>query len=162
MPFSVDWTVVEARLLRWPQEHWFVLESQGSLARGSQEHPPQKGGWEQSPCRDLCPLSSRCLTPLCLISGCSQGAFHPSDTSVASTHHPLVRKSSQSTAPWCQHRGGLPTPPPPPALQKSPLLSVLRIWTYLELVSLQIQLVQLGWSYAGVGWAPNPLWLVSS
>lgn len=113
MPFSVDWTVVEARILRWPQEHWFVLESQGSLARGSQEHPPQKGGWEQSPCRDLCPLSSRCLTPLCLISGCSQGAFHPSDTSVASTHHPLVRKSSQSTAPWCQHRGGLPTPPPP-------------------------------------------------
>lgn len=77
--------------------------------------PSQKGGWKQSHCGDLCPLSSHCLTPLRLISGCSQGAFHPSDTSVASTHHPVVRRSIQCTAPWCQHSGGLPTLLPPPA-----------------------------------------------
>ena len=120
MPFSVDWTVVEARLLRWPQEHQLVLESQGSPARGSWEHLPQKGGWKQSPCGDLCPLSSHGLTPLCLISGRSQGAFHPSDMSVASTHHPVVRKWSQSRAPWCQHSRDLPTPPPPARTQDPP------------------------------------------
>ena len=36
------------------------------------------------------------------------------------------------------------------------VLHCLRMWPYLEIRSLQIQLVKLGWGQTGVVWTPNP------